>query len=303
MDQRVEQTDASRPPSGTKWAVYAALVAVFVVAFWHTFAGLWRVWQTDLDYGAGQLVPIAAAYMLWTGRQALPHQGVTFNFGGMAVFFLGLALNIFGVYYLYSSLQNIGLVVAANGLAVTLLGWEGYKRVWHPFVFLILMAPLPKRAHDMVMLPLQTAGAWVSAGVLEILGVPTERRGNVLEVGSYQVAVAEACNGLRMAVAFLIVACVVAFIVNRPRWQKVTIVLSSVPIALVCNVVRIVFTACLYSAGYERLAQGVLHDAAGLLMMPLALILIFVELGILSKLVRPAGDGEDYRAVANEART
>ena len=106
---------------------------------------------------------------------------------------------------------------------------------------------------------------------------------------SNQTAVAEACNGLRMAIAFLIVTVVVAYLINRPTWQKVVVVISSVPIALACNVARIVAMAYSYGAGYEWLVDGPLHDGTGLLMMPLALSFVFLELVLLSNLTVPPG--------------
>ncbi len=263
---------------------FGANTALFVWAFWSNFEGLWEVWQTDPNYGAGQLVPLAAAYMVATKRRALEGLSFQISYAGIAVFSVGMALNLFGYQYLYMSFSNLGMVICASGVVMTLTGWDGYKRIWYPLALLGLMTPLPARIHDAIMLPLQTFGARVSATILEIGGIPVERFGNLLEVAGQRIAVAEACNGLRMAIAFLIVTAVVAYIVERPTWQRVVILLSSIPIAMGCNVARIVGTAYLYSAGYDWLAQGVFHDGAGLLMMPLALILVLVELRLLSNL-------------------
>jgi len=273
-------------------ASVGVLAAFFIWAFWYSFIDLWRVWQSNADYSAGQLVPLAVIYMVAVRRRAFGGLALTFGLLGLGVFAFGLIANLLGNYYLYASLQNVGLVVCANGLVMTLLGWQGYKRVWYPLLFLLLMIPLPGRVHDAVMLPLQGFGTLVSAGVLEIIGVPVVRYGHILEVGGHQVAVAEACSGLRMALAFLIVAGVVAYLIRRPGWQKVTVLLSSIPIAIICNVIRIVMAACLYGAGYDWLAQGTMHDMAGLLMMPAALCLILLELRLLSKLVPASNEAE-----------
>ncbi|MBI4718563.1 MAG: exosortase, partial [Planctomycetes bacterium] len=270
-----------------RWSPAAAVAAAFVWAFWSNLVDLWIVWQYNADYSAGQLVPAAAAYLVATNRRRLEGIRLSLSPLGLALFGLGLAMNWFGAYYLYSSISNVGMVVCASGVVMALIGWRGYARVWYPLAFLLLMLPLPRRMHDAVMLPLQGFGAQVSASILEIIGIPVERFGHVLEVAGQRVAVAEACSGLRMALAFLIVTAVVAYIVRRPMWQRVLLVLSSVPIALACNVVRIVATAYLYSIGYDSLAQGVFHDGAGLLMMPVAFGLILLELWFLSTLTTP----------------
>ncbi len=264
-----------------------ALASMFVWAFEPTFARLWRVWQNDADYSAGQLVPLAALYMVVTRRRLLRELTVGFWPGGMLVFAAGLIVSVFGECFFYSSLENLGMVICANGLAMSLLGWQGYKRLWCPLVFLVLMLPLPHRIHDMVLLPLQGVGARISATVLETIGVPVARFGHVLEVEGHKIAVAEACSGLRMVFAFLIVTGVVAYVIEQRRWQKIAVLLSSIPIALFCNVVRIVFAAYMYSIGQEWLAQGAFHGAAGLAMMPVALVLVYLEVRLLSNLAFP----------------
>ena len=296
-DQTGWPSKPTRSKLGSVLAGSALLAGLLVWAFWYTFVDLWAVWQGDADYGAGQLVPFAAAYMIVVRRSALRDVILGFSLKGLSLFMTGLIINLLGSYYLYSSLENAGLVLCVNGLVVTLFGWQGYKRIWYPMLFLFLMIPLPGRVHDAVMLPLQELSASVAAGVLETTGLPAERFGHVLDIGSHKVAVAEACSGLRMALAFLIVACVAAYFVGRPRWQKVVIVASSVPIALICNVARVVVTACLYNAGYERLAQGAMHDVAGLLMMPAAVGLIFLELWLLSSLNSTPGEERVLHAV------
>jgi len=274
----------------------AALLSLFVWAFWHTFENLLRSYQENAEAGVGGLVPLASAYMLATTRGRLLRFPSSLAWSGLAVFALGLGLNLFGVYYLYASISNLGMVVCANGLALALLGWEGYKRSWYPLVFLLVMCPLPGRVQDGMMLPLQTVGSVFAAVILETIGMPVERSGHIFDLGGQTIAVAEACNGLRMVTASLLVAGVLAYVIQGPGWRRVALVLSSIPIALICNVARITLTAVLYNAGYPRIAEGLFHDLAGLLMMPIMVGLLLLELRLLSRirdniLGRRSGDG------------
>ncbi len=264
-----------------------AVVCGFVWSFSDNFSSLWETWQSRPDYSAGMLVPLAALYMLFTRRSALNIERKRFSPLGVALFSAGLLMNLWGAYYLYASISNAGMIVCASGLTMTIVGWRGFRRLWQPFALLFLMMPLPNRVHDSMMLPLQDFGARISATILEIIGVAVARTGHILVVSGKNVAVAEACNGLRMALAFLIVTCIVAFVVQRPRWQKLFIILSSIPIALACNVARIVGTAYLYNLGQDSLAQGFFHDGAGLMMMPFAVVLIMLEIKLLSNLQFP----------------
>lgn len=288
---------ASRRDASPAWAGLM-VGAAFLWAFWPNLESLWNVWQFDGNYSAGQLVPLASAYMLYLQRHRLKAARPTLGIVGPVLFLAGLAMNVAGAHYLYASAANFGMLICTNAAALMLLGWPVYRQVWYPLVFLALMLPLPGRVHDAVMIPLQTLGAQVSATILEVGGIPVERFGNVLEVSGHRVAVAEACNGLRMALAFLIVTGVVAYVIPRPHWQRAVVLLSSVPIALGCNVFRIVVTACLYRAGQAWLAEGIFHDGAGLLMMPLAVGLILVELWVLQNLADSLGERLDVSRVA-----
>jgi len=262
---------------------------VFVWAFWSTAGDLWRVWQGNPDYSAGQLVPLAALYMMSTRRGAIRKLQFRFWSGGLLAFGLGVGVHLFGRFYLYGSLENAGMVLCAAGIIMSILGREASAKLWYPLLFLFFMLPLPHRVHLSVLLPLQDISTRVSGTVLEMLAIPVVQQGHVLEVAGHRLAVAEACSGLRMAVAFMIVTAVVVYLVRRPRWQKAIVLLTAVPIAVVCNVVRIVGSACLYNAGLDFLAQGAFHDGAGILMMPVALLLIWVEFRALSNLAVPAG--------------
>jgi len=121
--------------------------------------------------------------------------------------------------------------------------------------------------------------------VLTILGQPVIRQGNMISVDGIPLEVAEACSGLRMVTIFGGFAVAVALLISRPWWDKLIILLSAIPIALIVNVTRIVVTALLYRAFPEgETIHQLIHDYAGLAMMPLAMGLIYLELKILSAL-------------------
>jgi exosortase/archaeosortase family protein len=88
-----------------------------------------------------------------------------------------------------------------------------------------------------------------------------------------------------MLTAFIVVAAVLAYIVNRPKWQKVTLLLSAVPIAIICNLARLMATAILFMIGSSATAETFFHDFAGVSMMPLAVLLLIAELWLLDRLV------------------
>lgn len=162
-----------------------------------------------------------------------------------------------------------------------LLGWAG------PGVgFLFFMFPLPTAIQIPVLGGLQKLAAYVSEVILTILGQPVFREGNKIIVDGIPLEVAEACSGLRMVTIFGAMAVAMMLIIReRPWWDRFIILLSAVPIALISNIARIVTTALLYRAFPEgEVIHQLIHDYAGIAMMPFAMGLLYLELTVLKML-------------------
>ncbi|MFQ5494904.1 MAG: exosortase/archaeosortase family protein [Phycisphaerae bacterium] len=255
-------------------------------SYWPVLVNLMSDWRNNDDYSVGQLVPFAALYLLWQERRHLRDTRLRPCWWGLGMLLFAELARAFGLVFMYESAERYALVLTVCGLVLLLTGRDVFKRVGWILLFLFLMVPLPGRVHNMISGPLQgmaTSGAVV---LLELLGVTVAREGHVIVLnGDVPLAVAEACSGLRMLTAFIVVAAVLAYVINRPRWQKATIVFSSIPVAIVCNLVRLVATALLYLATSSETAERFFHDFAGLSMMPLAVLMLVGELWVLSRLV------------------
>jgi exosortase len=167
-------------------------------------------------------------------------------------------------------------------------GWHVFRRIALIWLFLLLMFPLPKVVHNLIAGPLQRLATTGSVVLLEAVGAQVSRQGNVVMLGeNTPMAVAEACSGLRMLTAFIIVAAFLAYMVRRPRWQKAILLASSIPVAVVCNIVRIFATGLLMLHVGSEVGETFFHDFAGLVMMPAAVLLLFGELWLLDRIVVP----------------
>ena len=266
----------------------AALAAALIWSYWPTILDLIKDWRGDPNYSVGQLVPFAAVYLLWLQRATLRKLKPTACWWGIGLLALALAGRAFGVLFLYESAERYALVLAILGLVLLVAGRGVFWKLRWLLLFLFLMVPLPGKIHNMISGPLQGYATIGTVFVLEVAGITVEREGNVIVLNeTTPIAVAEACSGLRMLTAFVIVAAVLAFIVGRPRWQKAVLVLSSVPIAIACNLARLFATAVLYLLVSSSTAELFFHDFAGVSMMPLAIVMMLGELWLLNKLVLP----------------
>jgi len=177
------------------------------------------------------------------------------------------------------------------GIVLMVAGWQVFRCVSWILLFLVLMVPLPGRVHNLISGPLQRMATTGSVFLLEAFGVRISHQGNVVMLnGSTPLAVAEACSGLRMLTAFVIVAAFIAYMVNRSRQQKAVLLVSSIPVGVACNIIRIVATAVLFMFAGTEVAEKFFHDFAGLVMMPAAVLLLFGELWVMDKLTLPEPD-------------
>jgi len=276
----------SRPNALALGLLLVLLPVTLFWSYWPTLQSLVHAWQTDDDYSVGALVPLAALYLLWHKREALARCRVAPCWGGIGAVVVAQAVRLFGLAFDFVSLERYSLVLTVAGIVLLVGGRRVAREVRWILVFLLLMVPLPGRIHNLISGPLQslaTAGAVVS---LELSGVTVIREGNVMLLnGDVAVAVAEACSGLRMLTAFVVVAATLAYVVKRPFWQKATLVVSSIPLAILCNLIRLVVTAVLYLVASSETAERFFHDFAGLTMMPLAVLLLIGELWIMARLV------------------
>ncbi len=285
------------------WLPAAAMCAAFAWAFASSLGRLWGFWQSNGDYSAGQLVPLAAFYMI-ASRRSPRRDDRQFQCWsmGLVVFAAGVVMHLVGGGYHHHSLENMGMVLSAVGIIMSIVGRQEARRLWYPMLFMFLMLPLPNRIHSKALVWLQDISTGASRMVLECLNIPVTQRGHVLDVSGYGLSVAEACSGLRMAIAFFIVTAFLVYLIRRPRWQKVFVLASSVPIALACNVARIVLLASLYHLGFGGFARGAFHDGAGMIMMPMALLVVFIEFLLLKRLSASVGPLTAFQERSNQAR-
>lgn len=274
-----------------------------------------RAWWAQEDYQHGFFVPIFALALLWIRRDMIPTSAGRGHAWGLGFFGLWALMRWGAVYFNYGSLPSLSLIPFFAGLAIFVGGWQALNWAWPSVVFLFFMIPLPGVVQALFSEQLQQLATRLSVLVIQTLGIPSVAQGNVIQLTDRPLEVARACSGLRMTMLFFAICIGAAFVARRPLWEKLLIVCSAAPIAIMSNVTRIVLTAVAYqiAAKWPSLidleTQGeTIHNWAGYLMMPIGLLLLWIELSILSKLLiapssRPLVVGTMLAGVGAEART
>ena len=272
-----DAVDAAGQPIGLP-AWFAPLVVMIILGvFVYSMRDVQMYQVSNRDRWAGVgLVLLSTAAWLWCSRISADD---------------GDRLSYLGVLF--------GLTLMFGG--VRMLKWAG------PAVaFIIFMFPLPAFVENSLLLFLQKLAAISSTWVLQLLGNVTMREGNRLiidmEGSQLPLEVADACSGLRMLTIFGAMSVAVALLMDRPWWDRLAVLVSAIPIALITNIIRIVATAVLLQLFFDPenpdpeggLAQRLIHDWAGLVMMPIALGILWLEYEVLTRLSIPIDNDEEY---------
>lgn len=301
----VTSTTQESPPKSRKspwqsewlWLISALVITVFL--YWKVFAWLSSVWASNPDYSHGYLVPVFAAYILWTKRGLLrtiqvgeePAKGTAASdssllFGG-ALIGLGLLTRMSGIYTRVLTLEGISLIPFVLGVIMILFGRRVARWGAPAVCFLLFMIPLPNFLSGQLSGFLQNIATVVSTFAFQTLGIPAFAEGNVISLSNGQIGVAEACSGVRMLYAFFALTVGACMIIDRAWPEKVSIALSAVPIAIAANCMRIIATGIAFEFLDSKTAEYIFHDVAGWLMMPTGFVILLGVLGILDRLIVP----------------
>jgi exosortase len=280
--------------------VKVALLALgFFAVFRTVLYDLNFKWQNNADWSHGPLIPLFSLYLLylrWPGLRVSP---VRYTGFGLAVFLGGLALFQLSQWWItYSYLPPAAMLLTLLGIALFLCGLPALRFVAVPWLYLFFAVPLPKGLYFSITNPMREIAATVATWVLgQFPDLSIERLGSTIHYmyqgRSGQLGVADACSGMRSAMTLCALGVAIAFISERPWWQRAILIASCVPIAVFSNFIRVITTCLIHIYGDPRYAEGTYHTALGLVTIMIAFGM-FSGLGwILSNLVVDAGADEE----------
>jgi exosortase len=267
---------------GLRTAVHAlqtaAIALLLGLAYWPVIYGIVEKWANDGNWSHGWLVPLFSLYFLYMRREQVARVRVRTSYLGLLALLLVLAAYFYFLFVLPMGYPRCVLLVATIASIVWfVLGSEALRVAWLPIAFLLFAMPLPDTMYAEVTLPLRKLASEVSAVLLAtfVSGLHTGTSGVVIDYihhgtrGSLNVE--EACSGMRLMMAFVTLGVAMAYLGDRPLWQRAIMVLACIPIAVFCNIIRVSVTGFLHVFGKENLAEGTPHALLGLAMLPIAL--------------------------------
>jgi exosortase len=261
----------------THFAWGSALIGVLMAAvYYRVLAKLVTDWWQVPDFSHGFLVPIFAAYLVWTKRTALLETKIAPTWSGIALVFLGLAVLLLGVYGAELFLSRISLVILLAGLVLGFGGWQLLKELRFPLLVLLLAIPIPFIVFNEITLPLQTLASKLASALLPLFGVPVLREGNVIELPAMKLEVAEACSGIRSLMSLFTLAVFYGYFLDKSNLRRVLLALASIPIAIAANALRILGTGLCVQYWDPDKALGFFHEFSGWVMFLVSLGCLYI---------------------------
>lgn len=222
---------------------------------------------------------------------------------GVGTLLFGLLTFGYGIYPGQNDyVKDLGLVITIFGTVLTTCGWHVMKIAWFPIAFLVCALPWPGLVYSWVAGPLQQLAANVAVVTLNLTGVDAKQSGTKIIIPTNDplqprlLNVAEACAGLRSLMTFITIGAAVAFLSSRPLWQKLLITACAVPIAILCNVMRVAGQGLLDTYVSQELAEGFAHQFVGLIMLIPAFFMLLGVAWVVDQLFVEEADAKAVQA-------
>lgn len=240
--------------------IVGAACAAFL--FHKPLAHMVRSWGAE-EYSHGYMIPLVAAFLLWKQAPLLRTLDWTAFWPAVGVLLLALFGGLLGE---LSSLFVVGqyaFVLALWALGLAAVGRAGFWQARAAFVYLLFMIPLPDFLYNNLSSFLQLVSTEIGVAVIRVLGVSVFVEGNVIDLGTYQLQVVEACSGLRYLFPLASFGFLIAALYRGPFWHRAVLFLSTLPITVLMNSLRIGVIGVTVEHFGIGAAEGFLHFFEG----------------------------------------
>ncbi|WOI53290.1 VPLPA-CTERM-specific exosortase XrtD [Parvularcula sp. LCG005] len=254
--------------------VLVSIIAVVAFAFWAALGNLWFRWGQAQELNHSYFLPLVAGWMLWERRRILPMSagkpslfGLIPMIGGCLLLYVGALTHIF-------LLQHLGFMAILVALPLMLGGFSLFAVMIVPIAYMIFMIPPPYWVITVLSGKFQLMSSSLGVDMMRLFDIPVYLSGNVIELPSTKLAVVEACSGLRYLFPFLSLGALAAYFYTGPLWQRIIIFLTTIPITILMNSVRIALTGILIEKVGGNHTEGFLHMFEGWMVFLLCIAML-----------------------------
>jgi exosortase D (VPLPA-CTERM-specific) len=280
----VQSVGPAKTNPAVAWIVGSIAALLAAIAFRGALFELVRRWSTQEEYSHGFLVPLVAAWMLWTRRHVLLASFGRPAWTGVFLILLAMLMHVTGALSKIFIPSQFAFIVALLGITLAVGGFRLFRVAFFPIIFLIFAIPLPYFIAASLSLDLQLISSQLGVFFIRLFQVPVYLEGNLIDLGSYKLQVIDACSGLRYLFPLLSLSFLATYLFDAPIWQRALVLISTIPITLAMNGLRIGIVGVTVDRWGPQMADGALHFLEGWIIFVASAFLLTLEIYLLARL-------------------
>lgn len=274
-------------------ALFFAVIAAISYATFDGLILLEQTWSTQEEYGYAYMIPFVTGFLIWQKLNKLDEVKFELSLLGGIIFIGSLLLLLLGIFGAARTVVQYGYIIAIIAALYMLMGKNVLRIVIAPMLLLLVAIPIPVFLFDSLSGYLQLISSELGVWVIRLFGISVYLEGNVIDLGEFKLQVVEACSGLRYLFPLFSLSLIAAFLFDAKFWQRLVLVLSSIPITVFMNSFRIGVIGVLVEYWGIEQAEGFLHDFEGWIIFMACTVLLMLEMLILLKI------GSDKRKLSD----
>lgn len=281
-------TSEVREPGG-QLASIGALLAALLLAFWIAWPSLIDLsdkWINNEAYSHGFVLLIVAIFLAIQRLPLIPANAAPSRWY-LPILVLSLLFILVARLSELHVVAQYGLMGVVGAMVLGLWGWRGVQALFVPLLLLFLAVPMPGYLEVNLTAELKLISSKVGAVLLQQVGVPVFNEGNIIDLGSYRLQVADACSGLNYMIPLVAIGVMVAGFLNTTLWRRIAVVLLTIPLTVAMNILRIAIAGLLVKYVGPETAEGFIHDFEGWMVFVASLVLLLPLVAVLLR-VGPA---------------
>jgi exosortase len=251
-------------------------IALFVVAFYPTLKTLLSKWANSEDYAHAFLTLPIIGYMIWQKRSFLNQDNTSGSVIGIIIAISSAAVYLIAWHARILSLSSIAMIMTILGILAYLRGFDAVKLLCVPFVLMLLLIPIPSTIYSALTLPLQLKVSQISEVIVRLFSVPVFREGNVLTIPDKVFQIVQACSGMRSMITLATLSLIIGYFSFSGIVSKVLLIITSIPVAIFVNVIRVVSMIIAFHFFNIDLSVGTSHTSLGIGIFIIALAMLFM---------------------------
>ena len=271
-------------PRPMPWVAIGWFALLLIAAYYPILYKLVAQWSYDDDVSHGFFVPIVAGYIAWQRRDELLKLEWKPAWWGLGLLVWSGIQAFLGMLGAELFLQRTAFLEALVGLLLVTGGTAAIRALAFPLLLLPFMIPIPTVIYNQITFPLQLFASEVAEYCLLLINIPVLRDGNILELASQKLSVAEACSGIRSLLMLTFLSLVYAYFFDKRVWMRWALFCCTIPIAILANAGRVTITGILSEIDTE-LAKGAFHETEGFVIFGIAFACLALTHWLISKAI------------------